>query len=104
MLQNCDKIAHFRVNVLCFLVIVQRCAQIYKGDPRTCTILIPAWGSNWGSSGFHVIKVTMVHLKNPNTPNLSPMADETIPRGSIQGLGSPLYICGAMILLCKSAL
>ena len=26
--------------------------QIYKGDPRICTIFIPAWGSNWGSSGF----------------------------------------------------
>ena len=26
--------------------------QIYKGDPRTCAIFIPAWGSNWGSSGF----------------------------------------------------
>ena len=24
-------------------------AQIYKGDPRTCAIFIPAWGSNWGS-------------------------------------------------------
>ena len=27
-------------------------AQIYKGDPTTCTILILAWGSNWGSLGF----------------------------------------------------
>ena len=29
-------------------------SQIYKGDPRTCTIFIVAWGSNWGSdsSGF----------------------------------------------------
>ena len=26
--------------------------KIYKGDPITCTISIPAWGSNWGSSGF----------------------------------------------------
>ena len=27
--------------------------QIYKEDPRTCAIFIPAlWGSNWGSSGF----------------------------------------------------
>ena len=26
--------------------------QIYKGDSRTCTNFIPAWGSNWGSSGF----------------------------------------------------
>ena len=26
--------------------------QIYKGDPRTCVIFIPAWGSNWGSLGF----------------------------------------------------
>ena len=26
--------------------------QVYRGDPRTFTIFIPAWGSNWGSSGF----------------------------------------------------
>ena len=26
--------------------------QIYKGEPRTCAILIPAWGSNLGYSGF----------------------------------------------------
>ena len=32
--------------------------------------------------------------KNPNTPNLSTMADDAITRGSIPGLGSPLYICG----------
>lgn len=31
--------------------------------------------------------------KNPNTPNLSPMADVTIIRGSKQGLRHPLYIC-----------
>ena len=27
-------------------------SQMNKGDPRTCTIFISAWGSNWGSSGF----------------------------------------------------
>ena len=26
--------------------------QIYKGDPITCAIFIPAWGSNWGSWSF----------------------------------------------------
>ena len=26
--------------------------QIETGDPGTCAILIPAWGSNWGYSGF----------------------------------------------------
>ena len=26
--------------------------QIYKGDPRTCIIFIPAWGLNWGSLDF----------------------------------------------------
>ena len=31
--------------------------------------------------------------KNPNTPNLSPMADNAITRGSIPGLGSPMCIC-----------
>ena len=35
--------------------------QIYTGDSRTWAIFIPAWGSNWGSSGFPVIKVTTVH-------------------------------------------
>ena len=27
-------------------------AQIYTGDPRTCAIFIPVWGSNWWYSGF----------------------------------------------------
>ena len=31
--------------------------------------------------------------KNPKTQNLSPMADDAITRGSIRGLGPPLYIC-----------
>ena len=31
--------------------------------------------------------------KNPKTHNLSPMADEAISQGGIQGLGSLLYIC-----------
>ena len=26
--------------------------SIYTGDPRTCAILISAWGSNWGSLAF----------------------------------------------------
>ena len=26
--------------------------QIFKGDPRTCAIFIPAWGSSWGYLGF----------------------------------------------------
>ena len=26
--------------------------QIHKGDPRTCAIFIPAWGSSWGYSSF----------------------------------------------------
>ena len=32
--------------------------------------------------------------KNPKTPNLSPMADDPITRGSIGGLGSPMCIYG----------
>ena len=32
--------------------------------------------------------------KNPQTPNLTPMADDAITRGSIGGLGSPVYIYG----------
>ena len=35
--------------------------QIFTGDPRTCTIFISAKGSNWGSWGFPVIKVTAMH-------------------------------------------
>ena len=31
--------------------------------------------------------------KNSKTPNLSPVADDAITWGDIQGLGSPLYIC-----------
>ena len=32
--------------------------------------------------------------KNLKTPNLNPLAEEAIIQGCIQGLGSPLYICG----------
>ena len=31
-------------------------SQIYNGDPRTCTIFIPAWGSNWESLNFSRIQ------------------------------------------------
>ena len=31
--------------------------------------------------------------QNLKTPNMSPMADDTVTRGSILGLGSPLYTC-----------
>ena len=31
---------------------------------------------------------------NPKTHNLSPRAENAITRGGIQGLGSPLYMCG----------
>ena len=41
-------------------VIVAIITQIYKGDPRTCTIFISACGSNWGPSSFPVIKITVV--------------------------------------------
>ena len=36
-----------------------------------------------------------IWLAKPKTPNLSPMADDTITQGGIRGLGSPLYICDA---------
>ena len=35
----------------------------------------------------------MCGWQDPKTTNLSPMADEANTRGSIQGLGSLLYIC-----------
>ena len=35
--------------------------------------------------------------KNPQTPKLSPMADDTITWGSIGGLGSLVYICGLSV-------
>ena len=37
--------------------------------------------------------------KNLKTPNLSLMADDTITRGSMRGLGSPLNICGGRMQL-----
>ena len=37
---------------------------------------------------------TCVVGKNLKTPNLSPLAEEAIIQGCIQGQGSPLYICG----------
>ena len=75
-----------------------------QGRFRTCAIFIPAWGSKWGYSSFshhqnnrdlsgvHVgkhawnaagctkimDKFARVVGKNPNSPNLSPMADDTI--------------------------
>ena len=30
----------------------QLISQTFKGDPRTCAVCIPAWGSNWGYLGF----------------------------------------------------
>ena len=36
-------------------------SQVYKGDPRTCAILILVWGSNWGIRVFPIIKITVVH-------------------------------------------
>ena len=35
--------------------------------------------------------------KNLKTPKLSPVAEDTITRGSIGGLGSLVYICGSII-------
>ena len=40
---------------------------------------------------------TCVVGKNPNTPNWSSMADDTITWGSIGVLGSLFYICGMNI-------
>ena len=37
---------------------------------------------------------TCVVGKNPNTPNLSSMADDAITRSGIGVPGSPVYICG----------
>ena len=34
----------------------------------------------------------MCGLQNPEDPNMSPMADNAITRGSIGGLESPVYI------------
>ena len=39
--------------------------------------------------------------KNPNSPNLSPMTDDAMTRVGIQGLGSPVYICGNNINATK---
>ena len=36
-------------------------SQIYKGDPRTCAIFIPAWAQIGGLRVFPVIKITVVH-------------------------------------------
>ena len=41
--------------------------------------------------------------KNPNTPNLSPMADDVITRSGIRVLGSPLYVCDFHRSLCTKA-
>ena len=48
------EVQHYKHSVKCNLhtSTCQSSAQIYKGDPRTSTIFIPAWGSYWGHSGF----------------------------------------------------
>ena len=64
-------------------------------------------GGIWVFSCGKITMVRQVHMfcvcffacvvgKNPNTPNLSLMADDTIAQGCIPGLESPLYICGSM--------
>ena len=39
--------------------------------------------------------------KKPEDPQLEPMASDTITWSGIQGLGSPLYICGVSILYMR---
>ena len=57
---------------------VLKCCTVRKDHGRIC---------------FEVIFACVVG-KNPNTPNLSPMADDAITQGGIPGLGSLFYICG----------
>ena len=54
MLQSC-------MNMWTFSYRMYFLSQMFTRDSRTCTIFILAWGSNWGSSGFSVIKITVVH-------------------------------------------
>ena len=105
-----------------FCNLAERIPHIYKGDPRTCTILIQAWGSNWEYPGFSsnqnnsdlsgvyvycslsvminalwceivdaFVFACVCGRQNPNTPNLSPMADDAITLGIIPGTGSPSH-------------
>ena len=46
---------------------------------------------------YFVFAFACVVGKNPNTPKLSPIADDAITRGSIRSLVSPLYICDTLI-------
>ena len=36
-------------------------SQIYKGDPRTCAIFIPAWTTKLAIRLFPAIKITLIH-------------------------------------------
>ena len=47
--------------VIVIVIVIMYFSQKNKVDPRTCATFIPAWGSNWGSLGFPVIKITAVH-------------------------------------------
>ena len=106
-------------------------SQIYKGDPRTCTIFVPAWGSNWGSSGvFPVIKIhcncglsgvyaTCINCSLNVKINMRKMLhsvqgswahffmhvwsakNPNLSTGPIQGLRSPLYICMCLMYILK---
>ena len=55
--------------------------QIYKGDPRTCAIFIPAWGSNWpywGSSGFSRNQNTLTVVRQHGQVRISHEAAFTV--------------------------
>ena len=47
---------------------------MYMGDPRTCAIFILEWGSNWGSSGFSIIKITVVHQERMSLASTAVLA------------------------------
>ena len=48
--------------LICFVFCFFFQPQIYTKDPRTCAILIQAWGSNLGLLYFPIIKITVVCL------------------------------------------
>ena len=75
------------VRCVCHLHLLQsKCEDKHAQNAAECAKIVDAFV-------LHLF-FEYVISKNPKTPNLSPMADDAITRGGIQGLGSPAYICG----------
>ena len=75
-------------------ITVIRHVRMYYGFSVKINMCEMPHGAQRSRTHFVCVCFSMCGRQNPNTPNLSPMADDSITQGSIQGLGSFLYTCG----------